>query len=295
MNLSIAITDNGLSLDGQFIPIPFETQQRLAKDGNDPQYRRFLVNVVYLVAHKRIDFEAHAAAVKSRSAYTRSSPVYVGLLEACCGFDQWDDRGWLLAGVRGDGNVELQRRGAELRVIAPFQTLVGSPSEDLVGKVVTVRSPSFRPHLSIGYHFIIGPNGGPAATDALVRIYLNCTPLGACLILMDLARYALETPLCFQAKFRNHPEEYGSADSGVIYLDPETFARHREALIAMFARHSAELKEATSYFTDRLMPGVSMATEKLGPRTTVKSFGELSAAQFVDDALRRRLSADSTD
>ncbi|QBH05526.1 T3SS effector HopA1 family protein [Xanthomonas oryzae] len=289
MNLELRIRGDSLSIDGQSIAIPAELLGDHGIELSSNIFGQFLSRVVYLVAHKRVNYDDHLARYAKMSAFTYGDARYESLLKLCCDFKTWRDDGWLLKEVRKNGQFIVRKKGTELALRIPAEMVCGAPLFPEKGEPISMHSPCFRPYLSPGYLFIISPFGGPSSTNGLARVYLNCTPQGACRVLMDISRFARANSLRFHAKFRNNPTHYLSSDSGVIYLSTEDFDRLRDPLVELLSAHIAHYNDRTSYFTKILLPGVSMATEMPSNRGSVKSYGEIRAADYAAAALHKAL------
>jgi hypothetical protein len=279
-NLHMVLHDALVEIDGQKIEIPAEASRR-----TDVQFVKFLERVVYLVGHKRLDFKDYIQNYPNKSVNTFRDTRFEALLKACCGFTTWTDSSWIIAKVENAEELSVSRRMSGLRVRISREMIDGEITHPEIGTPVNLRNSCFRPNFSIGYFFIISAMGAPAFGEQLARLYLNCTASGACRTLLDLSRYAVEQGLKFQAKFRNDPADYGSSDSGVIYLSTEDLPAHREGLVEILRAHERLFVPKTSCFATRLLPGVGLGIETRNRGGAHKSFGEVESAAFVKNFL----------
>ncbi|WP_156170590.1 T3SS effector HopA1 family protein [Luteimonas sp. FCS-9] len=277
--LDLKISFDSVALDGQVIEIPEELRSERGVE-ESPRLVNFITRVVYLVAHKRANYADYVSKAAVSSSFVSGDSSYQALMKSCCDFDKWLDSGWSLVDHERDDGLVIQKSGSKVKVRVSTELIDEIRPWEGGAPRVTVRASCFRPYLSPGYFFIVSPHGGPE-TEEIVRIYLNCSALGACRLILDLSRISQESKFKFHAKFRNRSDQYLYSDGGVIYLEPGEFLARRELLTDLFKVHAEHLSDKISYFTEPLVPGAAFAVERVVRGRGVKSFGEKKSAEFA--------------
>jgi hypothetical protein len=129
-----------------------------------------------------------------------------------------------------------------------------------IGATVSVRVPHDTFDVQPGYYFAFGDALDELADQlTLVRLYFNCSPDSAVLLMGELtaALNRFQTP--FQLKTPATPALYGRTDAAVLYIGVRYFPI--TARIVASVLDKVPVETATPLFTKRLWPGVGAAVE----------------------------------
>ena len=182
------------------------------------------------------------------------------LVAANAGHERWD-KGWAIHQFGPSGQAFV-RRGDRERVAMPgafiFDAIPGMAPQ--IGATVSLRVPHDTFDAQPGYYFAFGDALDELADQLnLVRLYFNCSPESAVLLMGELttALNRFQTP--FQLKTPAAPAFYGRTDAAVLYIGARYFPITARIVASVLSR--VPVVTATPLFTKRLWPGVGAAVE----------------------------------
>ena len=190
-----------------------------------------------------------------------SDPVFARrLVAANAGYERWD-KGWAIHQFGPNGQAFV-RKGDRERVAMPgafiFDGIMGMAPQ--IGATVTLRVPHETFDIQPGYYFAFGDALDELADQlTLVRLYFNCSPDSAVLLIGELtaALNRFQTP--FQLKTPAAASLYGRTDAAVLYIGARYFPI--TARIVATALGKVPIETTTPLFTKCLWPGVGAAVE----------------------------------
>ncbi len=215
----------------------------------------------------------------------------------------WWDPGWRV--VRGSAAaVSVEKAG--IRLSAPHRDVRlpdangrPCPRELCQGEPVLVRFPSGTAGRMNGFYHVTG-TAGPAATGALMRIYLNVRPAHAPTTVQRVVAGLNAAGIRFTLKIANSRQQLRRRDNTVIYLAERdldaALATVRDATVRDATAQDGAAQDAaaparpalnpeTPLFTRKIADGISVAAEGLAPGRRAAdernwSFGE-SRCKFL--------------
>jgi hypothetical protein len=205
-------------------------------------------------------------------------PAFVErLLAAADGATTWSD-GWSVT-QRGEGWVYVSNGSVQVFVEGSDDV---RPAEPELEARVQVRLPCAREGASPGFFFLVGRAGRLNDGAAHLRLYLNVTARGALGCVEALAKDPRAARLRFEAKFVNDPSGYGRVDTGIVYVDPRSFAATLALVRRLVRAHPGWWRAGTPAFTSPLGKGLAAAE---APRSA-ESYGESRCRLMADGVLR---------
>lgn len=179
-------------------------------------------------------------------------------------------------GVPGDGAVLVERDG--VLFWAPRELIRRAATSNQPGDALTLQVPPWRPALSPGFFMVDGSQGLPAE-GTLLRVYVHLTdPAGAPATWRAVLEKLEGDGASYRAKVLSAPPLYPRRDALVVYLAPASWhlAHGLAALVSELPGVAAD----TSWFADRLAPGVASGWEPADPRPGLQgmSFGQHRAS-----------------
>jgi hypothetical protein len=184
------------------------------------------------------------------------------LSDANVGTGTWQP-GWRITGFSPDGLIGVAK---DITCWVPPSGLQTAEEPLRPGAPCWVRVPKEIRHLVLGYYLAFGDakaNSGDDVETGTVRLYWNLTPAGALRYLRLLTTLFNEREIPFRSKVVGHSALYQNADSGVLYIAKEDFARSVRPLRRIHRELAHEIRDAVPMFTKRLAPGLGLAEDPL--------------------------------
>jgi len=237
-------------------------QASMAGGGNgaDPLVRAVQAKLYDRCYARRADNQVSNATQGQISGQLSDPDFAARLMAANAGREHWD-KGWAIHQFGSNGQAFV-RKGDRERVAMPgsfiFDGIPGMAPQ--IGATVSLRAPHDTFDAQPGYYFAFGNALDELADQlTLVRLYFNCSPESAVLLMGELTAALNRFQAPFQLKTPATPALYGRTDAAVLYLGARYFPI--TARIVASALDKVPVETATPLFTKRLWPGVGAAVE----------------------------------
>ncbi|MGS0685528.1 lanthionine synthetase LanC family protein [Nakamurella sp. GG22] len=222
---------------------------------------------------------ARPAHLVPRAMLGRRSLVQ-SLREANSGSGYWSSA-WSLDEVAED---KWFVSGGGIRLIVRPEDCDVEPVHPVTpGALVKLRFKKDLPSISPGYYMALGNNelsDGP--TDLLVRLYWNLLPSGAATFVAEVTRALNDAQMPFRLKVLDDANQFGRADSGVIYIRKADYDQVSCVLGHIVPKLRNHLEPATPAMTKKLANGIALAEDPVGEM----SFGQHRCSVMAGAVLR---------